>query len=200
MSTPRKPQPAKLVIGLFMRERQLLEELAGALVEQFGDIDLVSVWMPFNYTDYYRPEMGAPLFRRMLAFKRLVAQDALPAVKRATNRMEQDCAVGGRRRVNIDPGYLLLERFVLASGKNFSHRIYLADGIYADLTLIYRQGMFQKRPWTYPDYADEPMVSFLKQVREKYRRDLKSGVTEPAESSSDSGKTSSNFSKGTRAS
>jgi len=91
----------------------------------------------------------------------------------ATNRLEGEYAKDGRRRVNIDPGYLLLERLVLASGKNFSHRIYLDNGIYADLTLIYQHGGFQKLPWTYPDYADQPMLAFLQQVRRKYALDLK---------------------------
>jgi hypothetical protein len=75
--------------------------------------------------------------------------------------------------VNIDPGYLVHERFVLATGKNFTHRIHLAEGIYADLTLIYTKGAFQTLPWTYPDYADEKMLFFLEGVRKKYLVDMK---------------------------
>ena len=78
----------------------------------------------------------------------------------------------GRRRVNLDPGYLLLERFVLASGKNFTHRIYIGQGIYADLTLMFQKGAFRTLPWTYPDYAARDMQSFLTQVRRKYAADL----------------------------
>jgi len=77
------------------------------------------------------------------------------------------------RRANIDPGYLLYERFVLASGKNFAHRIYIGHCIYADLTLIYRKGAFETLPWTYPDYADQPILSFLERVRKKYAVDIK---------------------------
>jgi hypothetical protein len=89
-----------------------------------------------------------------------------------TNRLETRYASSDRRRINIDPGYLLHERFVLASGKNFSHRIYIGHRIYADLTLIYQRGAFEKLPWTYPDYADRPILSFLEQVRNKYSIDL----------------------------
>ena len=174
MSVPCKPKPAKLVIGLFMREKALLEPLAGALSAAFGALDLISAWMPFDYTSYYEAEMGTPLFRRLLAFKKLIGQQELPQIKVATNALEGRYMQGGRRRVNIDPGYLLHERFVLASGKNFSHRIYLGSGIYADLTLIYQKGNFQKLPWTYPDYADGPILSFLRQVRLKYGQDLAS--------------------------
>jgi hypothetical protein len=75
--------------------------------------------------------------------------------------------------VNIDPGYMVLPRFVLASGKNFAHRIYIGKGVYADLTLIFVKGKFQTLPWTYPDYAEENMLAFLTQVRNKYVFDYK---------------------------
>lgn len=173
MSTPQAPRPAKLIIGLIMKDRTLIEPLIVELCASFGPLDLVSAWMPFDYTTYYEPEMGAPLVRRMLAFKKLIRQSELPAIKLTTNRLEEKYSQHGKRRVNIDPGYLLLERLVLASGKNFSHRIYIGQGIYADLTLIYRRGAFEKLPWTYPDYADQPMQAVLQQVRSKYAVDLK---------------------------
>jgi hypothetical protein len=172
MSKPQEPKPAKLVIGLFMQDRALFEPLAAELASEFGCLDMVSPWMPFNYTTYYQQEMGTPLFRRLLAFKPLIEQLQLAAVKLTTNRLEDQYTRSGRRRVNIDPGYLLYERFVLASGKNFSHRIYIGHRIYADLTLIYQGGAFEKLPWTYPDYADRPILSFLEQVRDKYAADL----------------------------
>ena len=155
-----------------MQDSGLFREVAGKLSARFGGVDLISAWLPFGYTSYYEKEMGAPLCRRMLAFRHLIQQDALAGIKTATNELELACSHERKRRVNIDPGYLVLERFVLASGKNFTHRIYLGQGIYADLTLIYRKGAFQELPWTYPDYADEPILGFLAQVRRKYRVDL----------------------------
>ena len=178
MSLPQAPKPAKLVIGLIMKDRELFEPLGVELSAGFGSVDMVSSWMPFDYTSYYEAEMGTPLFRRLLTYKKLINQDELPEIKLATNRLEQSVAQSGRRRVNIDPGYLLYERFVLASGKNFSHRIYIGSGIYADLTLIYQRGGFEKLPWTYPDYADQPMLEFLTRIRRKYAVDLKQNQTE----------------------
>jgi len=172
MSKPREPNPAKLVIGLFMKDRTLFEPLVAELVSEFGGLDLVSPWLPFDYTAYYEQEMGTPLFRRLLAFNSLIDQLDLVGIKLATNRLEDQYAGNGHRRVNIDPGYLLYERFVLASGKNFCHRIYIGQKIYADLTLIYQQGAYQTLPWTYPDYADRPIISFLEQVRARYAVDL----------------------------
>lgn len=173
MSSPQTPKPAKLVIGLIMKDRALFEPLSVGLGADFGSVDMVSSWMPFDYTTYYEPEMGTPLYRRLLTYKNLIDQDQLPEIKLTTNRLEHTFTQNGRRRANIDPGYLLYERFVLASGKNFSHRIYIGKGIYADLTLIYQRGGFEKLPWTYPDYADAPMLAFLTQVRNKYGVDLK---------------------------
>jgi hypothetical protein len=168
MSIPQKPKPAKLVIGFFLKQKDLLDELADDLCSRFGAIDIISAWLPFNYTTYYTEELGAPLFRRMFSFENLIQQDALANIKLSTNQLEHKYSRNGKRSVNIDPGYLLLERFVLASGKNFSHRIYLAKGVYADLTLMYSKGRFQTLPWTYPDYADRSMLTVLERIRRKY--------------------------------
>ena len=157
MSLPQDPKPAKLVIGLLMKDRRLLKPVAAELTAKFGSVDMISSWMSFNYTDYYEQELGSPLYRRLLSFETLIDQQALAGIKIDTNHLEQTYARSHRRRVNIDPGYLLFERFVLASGKNFSHRIYIGRQIYADLTLVFRKGAFETLPWTYPDYADHPI-------------------------------------------
>lgn len=175
MSVPQSPKPAKLVIGIFTPEIKIPEDLVTKLASQFGEIDLVSPWLHFNHTHYYESEMGSPLLRRLFAFRSLISQNDLSAIKLATNQIEQQYCPEGRRRFNIDPGYMLHERFVLASGKNFSHRIYVGAGIYADLTLIYHNGSFQKLPWTYPDYSDDGILGFLEQVRKKYTLDIKRG-------------------------
>jgi len=177
MSLPKAPKPAKLVIGLFMKEKLLLDKIATELIDLFGSIDTVSSWFSFDYTNYYEPEMNAPLFRRILTFKELVRQSALAEIKILTNEIESNYSRGKKRRVNIDPGYMLKERFVLATGKNFSHRIYIGKKIYADLALIYTKGDFKKLPWTYPDYSDQKMLSFLRQVRKKYITDLEKMVS-----------------------
>lgn len=173
MSRPRNPQPAKLVIGLLVNDKSLMPDVAAKLEHTFGAMDMVSAWMDFEFTEYYAKEMGKPLYRRMLAFGKLIQQHDLANAKLTTNGLENLYADSGRRCVNIDPGYLLYERFVLATGKNYSHRIYIGRRIYADLTLIFQQGTYQSLPWTYPDYADQRMIGFLKQVREKYGEDLR---------------------------
>lgn len=173
MSELQAPQPAKLVIGLFTGDIQIFKRLVPKFISMYGQIDLVSSWMAFDYTRYYETEMGTPLHRRLCSFQRLIAQQDLAGIKMKTHQIEQSYSQSGRRRVNIDPGYMLRERFVLASGKNFSHRICIGDGVYADLTLIYHKSDFQRLPWTYPDYAVGDMLEFLEQVRNKYIWDIK---------------------------
>jgi hypothetical protein len=172
MSLPQPPKPAKLVVGFFLKDKALAGGIARELQSQLGAVDMVSDWMDFDFTAYYHKEMGAPLFRRVMVFKALVEQTRLAAIKGITNQLEGRYLRHDRRRVNVDPGYLLAERFVLATGKNFTHRIYIGQGIYADLTLIYQKGAFRTLPWTYPDYADRRMIDFLTLVRNKYLHDL----------------------------
>jgi hypothetical protein len=159
-----------------MGDTALFRPVVEDLKARFGEIDMLSPWLPFDYTRYYEKEMGRGLQRRMVVFQALVPQKALVAIKCFTNTVEDAYRRADRRCVNIDPGYLLQERFVLATGKNFSHRIYLAKGIYADLTLIHKRGGYQPQPWTYPDYASPEMLAFLTRVRLKYQNDLKQGA------------------------
>jgi hypothetical protein len=173
MSIPREPKSAKLVISVFMHDKPLLLEAARSLSKSFGSVDVVSPWFPFDQTDYYAPEMGAPLFRRLIGFDTLIQQDTLADIKCLTNNLEGQFSKKGKRLINIDPGYMVPERFVLATGKNYAHRVYLRAGIYADLTLIYRKGRFCPLDWTYRDYAGEPIVSFLRAIRDKYMHQLR---------------------------
>ncbi len=173
MSVPQPPTPAKLIVGFFLKDRSLAADIARDLSMRLGPVETISPWLTFDFTRYYEKEMGAPLFRRLLVFRQHVEQTRLVAIKRITNELETKYRCGSQRRVNIDPGYLLPERFVLATGKNFTHRIYLDDGIYADLTLIFQKGEFRPLPWTYPDYADNRLLDFLTLVRNRYLLELK---------------------------
>lgn len=188
MSSPKTPQPAKLIIGFFLKNKELAVPIAEELAGQFGAVDMVSSWFPFDYTQYYTGEMGAPLFRRIFSFKKLIDQGALADIKTATNSIEIKYSLknqGNQRMVNIDPGYMLPSRFILATGKDFAHRIYIGKGIYADLTLIYTKGKFATLPWTYPDYAAEDILSFLLMVRKKYIFDCKMNFQENQEKLND---------------
>ena len=118
--------------------------------------------------------MGENLVRRFLSMEKLIRPDTLPDIKLAANDIEDGFTEGERRLVNIDPGYLSKAHLILATGKGYSHRPYLRDGIYADLTLIYQTRKFCSLPWTYPDYADEKQLLMFGKIRAKYLLQLKS--------------------------
>jgi hypothetical protein len=183
MSTPRDPQPGKLVLSVLAATDWWDLAWPGyraELVERYGPVDYETPLLPFDHTAYYDDELGSPqagrLARRILGFERLVPLDGLVAVKLATNADERAHArpasgsSGGARRVNLDPGLLTLERLVLASGKNFTHRVYLGQGIWADLTMIYNKKTgWVVLPWTFPDYATEDMKRRLTELRALYK-------------------------------
>jgi hypothetical protein len=118
-------------------------------------------------------EMGEHSFVA-ITFRDLVSMDSLPEIKRSTNGLEEKYANSlGKRRVNIDPGYICLEHVVLATTKGYAHRPYLREGIYVDLTLIYRSKSFQSLEWTYPDYRQQEVIGLFNQFRKRYADDLK---------------------------
>ncbi len=174
MSTPREPSPGKLVLSVLAAAEWWATAWPGFrawLVERFGPVDYETPPLAFGHTAYYDDELGRPLSRRLLGFSRLVPLDGLVAVKLATNAHELEHArPDGSRRVNLDPGLITLERLVLASGKNFTHRVYLGRGIWADLTLIYNKKTgWVALPWTFPDYATEDMKRRLTELRALYK-------------------------------
>ncbi len=173
MSDPQPAEAVKLIASLFSGDGRTLGNAVQILSGEYGRVDFISAPMAFAYTDYYRNEFGDSLIRRLVAFHRLIQPDSLPDVKLWTNSLECRLSEKGRRKVNIDPGYLAKAHLILATGKGYSHRPYLRGGIYADLTLVYRSKAFQTLPWTYPDYAGEEMIGMLTRIREQYLLQLK---------------------------
>jgi hypothetical protein len=172
-----EPGPVELVVSLFTGEAALFGEVLGRLRERFGPLEFLSEPMAFDQTEYYAMEFGASLVRRLVSFEEMRAMDELASIKIYTNGVEDDfLSKDGRRRINIDPGYLTLDKLVLASCKNFSHRIYLSDGVYAELTLVYARSGFRPLEWTYPDYAGERMTALLKEMRKRLAFKTKRGL------------------------
>ncbi len=168
MSRPLHADSVKLVASVFSSDGALINETIGSLVDLYGPADYVSELISFSYTDYYEKEMGAHLQRKFVAFENLVRPELLPDVKLNTNKLESHFESAGKRKVNIDPGYISHAHLILATGKGFTHRPYLRDGIYADLTLMFRDKAFHVLPWTYPDYADGKTRDMFKRIRDKY--------------------------------
>ena len=167
-------QPVKLISGLLYSSETLIKEVESILINEFGPIDLQSDVFPFNLTDYYVEELGEGILRKYISFEKLIDIVRLPDIKIWTNEIEKNFSDkdSGKRKINIDPGYLTLSKMILATTKNYSHRIYLRDGIYAEVTLHYHNKSFTPWNWTYPDYKLEKTINFFNKVREIYKEQL----------------------------
>ncbi len=170
MAEPEQPALVKFICGMISASRDLFDEATGKLTQAFGPVDLVSEIMDFDLTDYYHEQMGLPLYRRFVSFSEPMQPDALADAKLTTNAIEAEFASRGGavpRPINLDPGYIAPAKLVLASMKDFSHRIYLSRGVYAEITLMYRRGKWESFGWTFPDYASGRYDAFLTEARSR---------------------------------
>jgi hypothetical protein len=173
MGKVKEPLPVKLIASTFAASEERLEEAKVRLSQEFGPIDYESELLPFDHTTYYAAEFGEGLRRKFMAFEELVHPGRLVEIKLRTNALEMEWAVEGKRRINIDPGYVSYSKLVLATTKNHAHRIYVGQGIYAEVTLHFRNGTFCAWPWTYPDYASPPLIAIFNQIRGIYVKQLR---------------------------
>lgn len=177
MGNITKPKPVNLIIGILSSFHDLFGIVEKLLEDYFGTVDFRSEIQPFHFTEYYNKEMGVGIKRQFFSFKKLIMPEKISIIKVQTNRIEEAIASTQtypvKRPVNIDPGYINESRLILASTKDFSHRIYLRDGIYAEVTLNYRGGKYEDFPWTFPDYKSTKYQKFFLETRSIYVKKLK---------------------------
>ena len=163
----------KLIIGVIYHEKEILDSAMEILVREFGEIEAVSEEFSFSgeFSTYYDDEIGGEGFRRIYSFKDTVDPARQANIKLRTNEIEAEFAVDGRRRINLDPGFINHGRLLLATTKATGFRIPLKDGIYTELTLFWARGGWQKLPWTYRDYQSERVQKFITEVRRTYLAD-----------------------------
>jgi len=183
LGRPVPHAPVSLVVGMLSAYAELFGRAEAAMSERFGNVARASEVMPFHFTGYYEPEMGADLLRKFLAFERPVDPAELAGIKLWTNALEDRFAAASStpavaaelrragpgfavpRPINLDPGYVAPSKLVLATTKDHAHRICLGQGIHAEVTLTFLKGAFEPMPWTYPDYRTEAYRRFFEQVR-----------------------------------
>lgn len=175
MGTLIEQLPVKMIVGVLTAEQRILPTVYQRLTDQFGAIDYTSELLLFNSTDYYENEMGKGLRRQFISFENLIDAGTLADRKLFTNQVEQAFAYENtlQRRVNLDVGYVCMAKLVLASTKDHAHRIYLRDGIYAEITLRFYRKTFQPWEWTYPDYRFPAYIAIFNHIRTIYREQLK---------------------------
>jgi hypothetical protein len=173
MARPRPTTAALLVVAAFSRHLDALTWARARLEAKYGPVAMASEPFVFDQTSYYESSMGAVLSKVLWSFADLIDPARLPDIKHDTNALEQELADSGRypdaRPVNLDPGYLVMGKFLLATTKDQAHRVYLRDGIFAEVTLQFSSGTFRPWTWTYADYRLESVIAFLNAAREDYR-------------------------------
>ncbi len=168
------PPPVKLVCGILYHDEQWIEPVLSDLQLSQGALDFRSEAMPFHFTDYYFEEMGQPLFRRFVSFEKHIDPSSLAEIKVATNGLEEKYALqGGSRVLNLDPGYLTAAAYILATSKNYAHRIYLGQGVFAQQELLFERKRILTLDWTYPDYRSFEYQEILRKIRRGYLEQLR---------------------------
>ena len=168
MGTLTVPGTVKLIVGALAQSGQMLDAVRPLLESRFGPTDSESATYAFTYTTYYKAEMGVSLVKRFYSFSRPIEPMALAAIKLTTNGLERTFArPDGHpgRGINLDPGYITGAQLTLATTKNYSHRLAIGLGVYAEFTLLYQRGAFHPQPWTYPDYQTELTRAYFDSVR-----------------------------------
>jgi Domain of unknown function (DUF4416) len=180
MGTIRPFAPVKLFIGVLVANSKFIPKVEERLTAAYGAIDHRSDVIAFDFTDYYENEMGDLIDRVFFSFERLIEADQLPEIKRQTNQFEDELApllrtssTSVKRPVNLDPGYIEQAKVILASTKNFYHRIYLGGGVFGEVTLHFKNNTYQFFPWTYPDYQSKDYQEFFLRMRHIFRAQLR---------------------------
>jgi len=172
-----EPHGVKLFIGMLSQDISLIERLTDSLQNMFGPIDFSSLILPWEHTRYYEKEMGERLKRKFIFFEKLVHPRAIADIKLKTMELEnRHLNDKGGREINLDPGYLDAAKIVLASTKDFSHRIYLDKGIYGEVTLIYSGKDYQTLPYTFPDYRTREYWDIFKTARDVFKAEMKKTI------------------------
>ena len=166
-------EQVKLMVGMISNQDYLFEEIKLRLIEEYGAVDYESDLLPFDKTKYYEKEMGKNLSRKFLSFKELMLPHKLVQIKIFTNRIEKEFMdAQKKRRINIDPGYINAGKLVLATTKDWQHRLYLGEGIYGEVTLRFKGKSFSVWEWTYPDYQTADYIEIFNLIRELFMRKI----------------------------
>lgn len=167
---------------MFTSDKSLFNLYKEELIKRFGEVDIESNVQPFNFTNYYKEEIGENLIQKLFSFSTLIRQDELAEIKIISNDLENNNidkntkinVTHRKRKINLDPGYITLDKYILASTKNGPSRIYLNQGIYAEITLRFINKSFVPcDEYTYPNYKTNEYINFLNSVRLKYKLQLR---------------------------
>ncbi|MGM0381843.1 MAG: DUF4416 family protein [bacterium] len=161
---------AVFVVGLIGGRQIDYTDVSQQLADRYGEINFTAEAYPFNFTDYYNDELGADLQRRWLVFSEIFSSSEIVGRKKFCEQLEdQYRRADSSRRINIDPGYVFGAKFVLSSRKNNAHRIYLGNEVFAEVTLLYKNGGWKALDWTYPEFSTaDRKIKWLNRARKSW--------------------------------
>ena len=179
----KEPKPVKLIVGILACDERCLAAARTSLESAIGSIDLASDIWPFDQTSYYADEIGPRILRQFVSLAQLIDPGELAEMKHRTNAFEQELArslaLPFPRPVNLDPGIIEPSKLVLATTKNYSHRIYIGRRMYAEVTLVFNKGVWRPLAHTYPDYRSQQYCEFFTKVRDRLLEQLRATAREP---------------------
>lgn len=169
----------KLIVGVIFHDKEIHDKAMEILTSEFGPVDDCSQEFSFSgeFSTYYDDEIGGEGFRRIYSFKELIDPARQADIKTRTNEIETMFSEDGKRKINLDPGFINHGRLLLATTKETGFRIPLKNGIYTELTLFWARGGWQKLPWTYRDYQSERVQKFITKVRQNYLVERRKNIT-----------------------
>jgi hypothetical protein len=176
LANPQSFIPVKMICGIIASNEHFNKRAEEKLVQRYGVLDLESPLFSFDFTDYYEKQMGKNLKRKFLSFEKLIKPERLSTIKQETNRLEEEIRKelqASHRIVNLDPGYMTASALIMATTKDFSHRVPLQKGIYAHLEFLFGKEQIRTLDWTYPDFKSEEYQKYFLAVRRIYLSQLR---------------------------
>lgn len=172
MARVQEPDKGRVIISVMYSSMDAIADALKVLERKFGPVQYETLEITCQKNDMYREEMGEGLLRRFFSFEKMVSRESLAEIKKTCHKIEPEFAdhVQGYdfRAVNVDPGILTPNNLVMASHRELNHRIYLNDGVFGEVTLIYSKGCFRRLPWTHPDFCENEAIDFFTRVRSSF--------------------------------
>lgn len=173
MKSSQFSENAQLLAFVLQPGADWLPEVIDALERTWGKIRHKGKLFAFDKTPYYTPEMGEGLYRGVISFEKTIPPETIAEEKERSNALELTMAMADNpeaRRVNIDIGYMDLDKVVLPSYKRGPFKLYAGKGVWLDMLLTYAKGEFHPTVWAFEDFKRNPYQHDLQLIRERYKK------------------------------
>lgn len=165
-------EPIKLYVSLIYRDEPVRTDVKEMMCRRWGLIDYESDPQPVTPPPKLAEEMGLPLFRSFVSFVRLADPGEIALVKMGCIGLEEKFRLKGKRRINLDPGYLDSSKALITTTHPGPAKIYHSAGIYLDMVLLFPKGKAQALPWSLPDFKAKQYDDIFDTLHTLYKTQL----------------------------